>query len=141
VLIDSSSEGDPLAYMHGQGQIVPGLERALDGKCAGESLAVTVAPADGYGERDQDLVMVVSRAQFERPEELAVGLQVQVSGPEGDSVARVTAVEGDEVTLDSNHPLAGMRLSFSITVRDVRAATAEELRHGHVHGPGGHHHH
>ncbi len=139
-LLDSSEE-EPLAYIHGIGQIVPGLERALEGKTEGEAVSVTLSPDDGYGERDEELILVVPRSQFERPTEVTVGLQVHVTGPDGDSVARVTAIEGNEVTVDANHPLAGMILAFSLTVRDVREATAEELRHGHVHGEGGHHHH
>jgi FKBP-type peptidyl-prolyl cis-trans isomerase SlyD len=139
-LLDSSAE-EPLAYIHGVGQIVPGLERALEGKAEGEAVSVVVPPDEGYGDRDEELILTVSRAQFERPTDVVVGLQVHVNGPDGDSVARVTAIAGDEVTLDANHPLAGKTLSFSVTIRGVRDATKEELRHGHVHGEGGHHHH
>jgi len=139
-LIDSSTGDEPLAYIHGIGQIVPGLEVALEGRSAGETFSVTVPPDVGYGDRDEGLVRIVSRVDFSRPDDIAVGLHVQVEGPDGESVARVTAIDGDDVTLDANHPLAGMTLSFSITIRDIRDATREELRHGHVHGEGGHHH-
>ena len=138
-VLDTSSADDPLSYLHGTGQIVAGLERALEGRATGETVHVRLPPAEAYGEHDAGLVHTARRAQFggDTPE---VGLQVRAEGPDGDEVLTIVAVDGDVVTLDGNHPLAGMPLTFDVTVVDVRAATPEELQHGHAHGDGGHHH-
>lgn len=138
--LDSSVGGEPLAYLHGVGQLIPGLEKALEGKKAGDALKVSVPPADGYGVRDEKKVTVVSRKQIQGVGELAEGTRLQAEGPHGMQIVTVTRIEGDKVTLDGNHPLADENLHFDVTVRDVRNATAEEISHGHVHGPGGHHH-
>jgi FKBP-type peptidyl-prolyl cis-trans isomerase SlyD len=139
-VLDTSEGGEPLVYLHGSGNIIPGLESALAGKDEGESLKVTVAPEDGYGDRDEDLMQTVPKSRF-GDEELEVGMQFQARGPEGPVLLTVVGVVDDTVTLDANHPLAGKTLSFDVTVLAVRDATLEELTHGHVHGPGGHHHH
>jgi FKBP-type peptidyl-prolyl cis-trans isomerase SlyD len=139
-VLDTSEGGAPLAYVHGTDSIVPGLERALAGKTKGESFDVRVAPEQGYGSRDESLVHSVTRAQLPPGLELEVGAQLVARGPDGDTVVTVVALEGEDVTLDGNHPLAGMELRFHGAIEDVRAATREELAHGHVHGPGGHHH-
>jgi len=139
-VIDSSSGRGPLAYLHGKGNIVPGLERALDGRGAGDKLDVTVAPEQGYGLRDERLVEIVPRSRFPAGTELAPGMQLRTSGARGARIVSVVKVERDFVTLDGNHPLAGRTLRFSVEVADVRRATHEEVSHGHVHGPGGHHH-
>lgn len=139
-VIDSSSGRGPLAYLHGKGNIVPGLERALDGRGAGDKLDVTVAPEQGYGVRDERLVEIVPRSRFPAGTELAPGMRLRTSGARGVRIVSVVKVERDFVTLDGNHPLAGRTLHFSVEVAEVRRATHEEVSHGHVHGPGGHHH-
>ncbi|MDH4074099.1 MAG: peptidylprolyl isomerase [Gammaproteobacteria bacterium] len=140
-VLDSSSGNDPLAYLHGFGNIIPGLENALEGKEAGEKLSVTVEPEQGYGARDEQLVQAVPRTAFKGVEELAPGMQFQAQGPQGTRLVVVTQVAADVVTVDANHPLAGQTLHFEVEVSGVRDATSVELEHGHVHGPGGHHHH
>jgi FKBP-type peptidyl-prolyl cis-trans isomerase SlyD len=139
-VLDSSSGSDPLAYLHGFGNIIPGLENALEGKQKGEKLAVTVEPEQGYGARDEQLVQAVPRSAFKGVEELAPGMQFQAQGPQGARLVVVTQVAQDVVTVDANHPLAGQTLHFDVEVSEVRDATAEELEHGHVHGPHGHQH-
>jgi len=139
-VLDSSSGSDPLAYLHGFGNIIPGLENALEGKEKGEKLAVTVEPEQGYGARDEQLVQAVPRSAFKGVEELAPGMQFQAQGPQGARLVVVTQVAQDVVTVDANHPLAGQTLHFDVEVSEVRDATAEELEHGHVHGPHGHQH-
>jgi FKBP-type peptidyl-prolyl cis-trans isomerase SlyD len=139
-VLDSSSGSEPLAYLHGFGNIIPGLENALEGKETGEKLSVTVEPEQGYGARDEQLVQAVPRSAFKGVEELAPGMQFQAQGPQGTRLVVVTQVAQDVVTVDANHPLAGQTLHFEVEVSEVRAATAEEIEHGHVHGPHGHHH-
>lgn len=138
--IDSSQGHEPLAYIQGIGNIIPGLEDALEGKTKGDKLEVTIAPEDGYGERQENMVQKVAKSGFQGDEELVVGMQVQVETKNGPAIAMVSEIEGEDVTLDLNHPLAGVTLNFDVEVMDVREATDEELDHGHVHGPGGHHH-
>jgi len=138
--IDSSAGQQPLPYIHGIGALIPGLEKELEGKEAGDKLKVVIGAADGYGEYNQDQVFEVSKSGFQGDEDLEVGMQVQLETDSGPAIAMVTEIEGDSVTLDLNHPLAGMELSFDVEVISVRAASPEELSHGHVHGPGGHQH-
>lgn len=138
--LDSSAGREPLAYLHGFGNIIPGLENALVGKKAGEKLKVTIAAEDAYGVREEGLVQVVPRDAFGGAPDLEVGMQFQARTPEGIRVVTIVEVSGDEITLDGNHPLAGETLHFDVEVVEVRAATEEELQHGHVHGEGGHHH-
>lgn len=138
-VLDTSDGGDPLAYLHGADNIIPGLESALDGKSSGDQLQVAVSPAEAYGERNEDLELVVARDSFEGVDDLEIGMQFRVDGDEeGDQPRVITVVEidGDEVTVDGNHPLAGVNLNFDVTVRGIRDATAEELQHGHAHGAG-----
>lgn len=139
-VIDSSEGHEPLAYIHGSGQIIPGLEKALDGKTVGDALQVDVSPEEGYGEHDSEKIITIPRAQVQGVPDLKVGTQLQASGGEGPQVVTVTKLTDNEVTLDGNHPLAGTNLHFDVTIREVRDATDEEIAHGHVHGPGGHHH-
>ena len=138
-VLDTSSGAEPLTYIQGQGQIIPGLESALVGRSIGDSFRIRIPPNDAYGEHDPELVQQARREQFsgEAPE---VGMQVDASGPDGHETLTVVAVEGDVVTLDGNHPLAGVTLTFEVTVVGVRAATSQELAHGHAHGPRGHDH-
>lgn len=139
--LDSSSGGEPLAYLHGTGNIIPGLEKALEGKQAGDKLQVKVSPAEGYGERDASLIQQMPRRAFKGVGDLHVGMQLQTQGPQGMRVITITKMAGDMVTVDGNHALAGETLNFDVEIIEVRAASAEEMSHGHVHGPGGHHHH
>lgn len=139
-VIDSSKDGGPLAYLHGEGQIVKGLEKVMEGKKAGDRFSVTVSPEEAYGLPDPAKIATVTADQIEGGEELEEGMQLEASSDEGEQIVVVSKIEGNKVTLDGNHPLAGMTLHFDITVREVRAATPEEIAHGHVHGPGGHHH-
>jgi FKBP-type peptidyl-prolyl cis-trans isomerase SlyD len=141
-VLDSSSGGEPLQYLHGAGNIVPGLETELTGKAVGDDLSVTVQPADGYGERDEQMVHHVAKAQFPDGMEIEVGMQFGMYGPGGQPIpVWVTAIEGDTVTIDMNHPLAGSKLHFQVKITSVREATAEEQQHGHPHGPDGGHSH
>jgi FKBP-type peptidyl-prolyl cis-trans isomerase SlyD len=139
-VLDRADAVDPLAYLHGTGSIVPGLEAALAGHESGEALEVTLDPDDAYGEHDPELVAVASRAQFDEPDALEVGMQFETEGDDGSDIVTVVAIDGDDVTLDANHPLAGYRLTFAVEILGVRAATAEELEHGHPHGVDGHEH-
>jgi FKBP-type peptidyl-prolyl cis-trans isomerase SlyD len=139
-VLDSSRGRGPLSYLHGKGNIIPGLEQALAGKAAGDMLDVTVPPEQGYGARDERLVQIVARAKFGEIANLAPGMQVRANGPQGPRMVTVVRVDRDFVTVDGNHPLAGRTLHFSLEVAEVRKATHEEITHGHVHGPGGHHH-
>ncbi|MGZ9067786.1 MAG: FKBP-type peptidyl-prolyl cis-trans isomerase [Burkholderiales bacterium] len=138
--LDSSEQDGPLTYLHGSGNIVPGLEAALEGKSAGDSLKVVVPPADGYGEHDEELVQALPRDRF--PDgEIEIGMRFQAQSGGGTRVLTVVALTDEEVTIDANHPLAGRTLSFDVSVREVRNATQEEIAHGHVHGAHDHHHH
>jgi FKBP-type peptidyl-prolyl cis-trans isomerase SlyD len=139
-ILDTSSGQDPLSYLHGRGNIIIGLERALEGKKTGEKLRVTIAPKDGYGEIDESLVMQIPRSAFKDIKHLEAGMQFQIKGNEGPRVVTVTDIQEAEVTVDGNHPLAGEELTFDVEITGVREATEEELSHGHVHGAGGHHH-
>lgn len=135
------SQGEPLAYLHGHGQIVPGLERELTGRSAGEKLQVRVTPAEGYGEYDTRLLQQVPRAAFSGINGLRVGMALQAQTSGGDHATVVVKEIGPEfVTVDRNHALAGKALLFDVEIAEVRTASEEELAHQHVHGPGGHHH-
>ncbi|HZT01175.1 MAG TPA: peptidylprolyl isomerase [Steroidobacteraceae bacterium] len=140
-VIDRSASGEPLAYLHGHGNIVPGLERELTGHSAGEKLSVRVTPAEGYGEYDKGLVQSVPRRALRGIKDVQPGMHLHAQTEAGTRTVTVTRVQGDMVTLDANHPLAGKNLNFDIQIEDVRQATEEELSHGHVHGPGGQHEH
>ena len=137
--LDSSAGRDPLGYLHGAGNIIPGLEKALEGKEAGEKLNVSVEPDQAYGERDEALIQQVPRSAFEGVDSVEPGMQFQAQSPHGPMLVTVTQVESEEVTVDANHPLAGQTLTFDVEVTEVRNATEEELTHGHVHGAGGAH--
>lgn len=140
-VLDSSDGGDPLAYIHGAGNIIPGLENALIGKQAGDKLNVTIPPAEAYGERNDALTQVVPVSAFEGVDKIEEGMQFHAQAENGEPVTvTIAKVEGDDVTVDGNHPLAGQALTFDVEVAEVREATDEELDHGHAHGPGGHHH-
>lgn len=140
-VLDKSSAGAPLSYLHGHGNLIPGLERELAGKNTGDKLQVKIPPADGYGEYDKELVQRVPRRALKGVPNVKVGMRLHAQTGHGAREVTVTQLTGDLVTLDGNHPLAGQSLNFEVEVADIRAATAEELEHGHVHEPGGHHHH
>lgn len=141
-VLDSSEGREPLTYLHGVGQIIPGLERALEGRTPGDHLTVTVEPAEGYGQRDEQLVRSVMRSKFGRSARVEIGMRFHTPSPDGNhGVSRIARIEGDVVTVDGNHPLAGVPLRFDVSIEGVREATEEELEHGHAHGPDSHHHH
>ncbi|MFN2310119.1 MAG: peptidylprolyl isomerase [Gammaproteobacteria bacterium] len=139
-VIDSSKGSEPLAYIQGMNNIIPGLENALAGKQAGDSLQVSVPPAEGYGERSDAMRQEVPREMFSGADEIEIGMQFHASNGEQTHVVTVIEVAEEHVTVDGNHPLAGQTLNFDVTIVDVRDATDEEKEHGHVHGPGGHQH-
>lgn len=139
--LDKSEAGAPLAYLHGHANIIPGLEKELEGKSAGESLKVTVEPAEAYGEYNEQMVQEVPREMFQGVDSIEAGMQFQAQGDAGQmQIVTVKAVEDDKVFVDANHPLAGQTLTFDVEIVEVRAATEDELSHGHAHGVGGHHH-
>jgi FKBP-type peptidyl-prolyl cis-trans isomerase SlyD len=134
------SEGQPLVYLHGAGNIIPGLESALAGKTTGDKLVVNVAAADGYGEYNAEMVQEVPRNMFQGVDDIQAGMQFQAQTDDGIQVVTVKAVTDEHIIVDGNHPLAGQNLNFDVEIVDIRDATQEELDHGHVHGAGGHHH-
>lgn len=139
-VLDSSAGREPLAYLHGAGNIVPGLEKEMTGRQTGDSFKVVVSPEEGYGMPNPMMIQVVPREAFQGVDTLEVGMEFQAQTPQGPMSVAIAKIDGDEVTVDGNHPLAGQALHFDIEVTDVRDASLEELTHGHVHGPGGHHH-
>ena len=142
-IIDSSKDMGPLEYIHGTGHLIPGLERALEGKETGSNIKVTIEPKDGYGEIRPEMVQSIPRSQFDSEAGIEVGMQFMANTEEGRIILRVVKVEGEQVVVDGNHPLAGVVLTFNVDIRNVREATEEELRHGHIHGGagcGGHEH-
>ena len=139
-LIDSSDGGEPLAYLHGFSNIIPGLEKALEGLKAGDTFAVDVEAADAYGEYRDEMVQEVPRSAFHGVDQIEPGMVFHAQGPHGPVEVTVTQVSAEQVTIDGNHPLAGKGLKFSGAVLEVRDATEEEVAHGHAHH-GDHHHH
>lgn len=132
-VLDSSQGGNPLSYLHGHSNIIPGLEAQLEGKSAGEEFEVTVEPADGYGERDDNLVQQVQREAFQGVDQVEPGMQFQTQGPGGEMVVTVIEANDEQVTIDANHPLAGVSLNFKGSIEAVRDASEEEVQHGHAH--------
>ncbi len=139
-VIDSSEGAGPLAYLHGAGNIIPGLEDALLGKEAGDEVKASIEPANAYGERHEALKQEVPAELFSGVEKVEVGMQFQSETDQGPVLVTVTEVGTETITVDGNHPLAGVHLNFDVNIREVREATQEELEHGHVHGEGGHQH-
>ena len=140
-IIDQSPEGQPLAYLHGYQNIIPGLEAQLVGKAVGDKFTASVEPADAYGEFDDAAVQEVPRENFQGVDNIQAGLQFQSQTEDGHvMLVTVKDVQDDMVIVDANHPLAGKKLHFDVEIADIREATPEELQHGHAHGAGGHHH-
>ncbi len=135
-ILDSSQGKEPLHYIHGIGNLIPGMEDGLEGKSKGEKFNIKVSPENGYGVKDPTQTQQVPRAAFGE-QEVKVGMQFQTN--QG-AVVTVSHVGLESITVDANHPLAGVELNFAVEVLEIRDATADELSHGHVHGPGGHHH-
>ncbi len=132
--LDSSDGQDPLKYLHGASNIVPGLEKELEGKKAGDALKVEVQPDEGYGQVNPEMVQKVPRSAFEGAPEIKPGMQFQAQGPGGEAqLITVKEVSEEEITVDGNHPLAGQVLHFDVTIEDVSEASEEELAHGHAH--------
>lgn len=140
-VLDSSQDGEPLAYLHGHGQIIKGLETALMGKKVGDKLQVSVSPEDGYGQYDESLVSNIEKKRFPKGATLEVGAGFQMASPDGHRMmVQITAVQETTVTINANHPLAGVKLLFDVEIVGIRPATKEELEHGHAHSGDGHHH-
>jgi len=139
-LMDSSEGQEPLAYVHGMGNIVPGLEKELVGKDVGDKVQAEVSPEEGYGEINDELIQEVERAAFDGVDAIEVGMRFMAQTAWGEQPVVVTAVNDETVVVDGNHPLAGQSLKFDVEIVEIRDATDEELEHGHAHGTGGHHH-
>ncbi len=139
--LDQSPEGQPLGYLHGYKNIIPGLESQLEGKTVGDKFKAVIEPADAYGEHQAEGVQEISHEHFQGVDTIEVGMQFQAQAENGHPInARVIDVADDKVTVDLNHPLAGKQLTFDVEITDIREATEEELAHGHIHGDGGVHH-
>lgn len=140
-VLDSSKGQEPLVYLHGAGNIIPGLEEALVGKTVGDTVDAVIAPEKGYGMPVDALVQTVPKEAFgEEVSKVEVGMRFQAETEQGPVPVVVTAMDDTTVTVDGNHPLAGKELHFNVSISEVREASAEETEHGHVHGPGGHQH-
>jgi FKBP-type peptidyl-prolyl cis-trans isomerase SlyD len=136
-----SSNGEPFSYLQGHHNIIPGLEKALTGTVVGSKKQVVVEPEEAYGIQNPQMVFDLNKAQFQGGDIPPIGEMVQMGSPEGQNfMGRISKIEGDVVTVDANHPLAGQTLYFDVEVVELRPATEEELQHGHPHGVGGHHH-
>ncbi len=142
-VLDSSEGQEPLTYLQGFQNLVPGLENALEGKAVGDKLSVVVSPEEGYGEKDPQLIQDLPRDMFGGIDTIEVGMAFHAETEAGQQVVEVIDIDGDTITIDGNHPLAGVELHFDVEVVDIRDASEEELTHGHVHGAGGcgHDHH
>jgi FKBP-type peptidyl-prolyl cis-trans isomerase SlyD len=138
-VIDSSQGAEPLVYLQGAENIIPALEQALVGKVAEDKMQISIEAVDGYGEYNKEMLQVVPRDMFQGVESIEVGMQFQSQTPEGVQSISIASVDGDQITVDGNHPLAGERLHFDVTIADVRDATEDELKHGHVHSEGCNH--
>lgn len=138
-VLDTSKGAQPLTYLHG-GQLIRGMEQALEGKSKGDSFQVVIPPEEGYGTRSPELVQAVQRKAFGESQDIKPGMKFQANTETGPRVVTIVDANDETVTVDANHELAGVTLHFDVTVTDVRDATPEELAHGHAHGAGGHQH-
>jgi len=140
-VIDSSDGADPLPFLQGHGNIIPGLESALEGSKVGDKLDVSIEPEEGYGLRIKDAIQEIPSSALQGVEEVKVGMQLQSQDKDGNAfLVTVTKIEDDKITVDGNHPLAGQTLHFSVSIESIRKAEAEEFSHGHVHADGNHRH-
>lgn len=135
-ILDSSSGKDPLHYLHGHGNLIIGMEEGLEGKANGDRVSLTIAPEKGYGEKSDKLIQKVPKSAF-GDQRVDKGMQFNT---ENGHIVTITDIGKDDVTVDGNHPLAGVHLNFEVKVINIRQATKEEVEHGHVHEPGGHAH-
>jgi FKBP-type peptidyl-prolyl cis-trans isomerase SlyD len=138
-VLDSSIGDEALVFLQGSGNIIPGLEKVMVGKVTGDKFNVRIVPEEAYGELMEDMIQVLSRDMFEGIDNIEVGMQFHADVSSGPGVVTVVSIEGDDITIDGNHPLAGIALNFDVEVIDVRLATEEEASHGHIHGTGCHH--
>ena len=138
-IIDSSDGGAPLTYIQGIGNLILGMEEGLEGKSKGDKVDIKVSPEKGYGVRNDEMIQQVPKTAF-GDQEVKAGMQFQAQTGHGTQVVTITEIGTDTVTVDGNHPLAGVELNFAVEVMSIREASKEELDHGHVHGEGGHHH-
>lgn len=139
-VLDSSEGRDPLYYLQGYGNIIPGLEKEMEGKNIGDKFSVSIEAKDAYGEYDESLVQKIPREQFEQFPNLEIGMKFHIDSNFGPMVVTVDEINDENVTINGNHELAGVRLTFAVEVAEIRDASEEEISHGHVHGPHGHHH-
>jgi len=140
-VIDSSDGADPLPFLQGHGNIIPGLESALEGSKVGDKLDVSIEPEEGYGLPMKDAIQEIPSSALQGVDEVKVGMQLQSQDKDGNAfLVTVTKIEDDKITVDGNHPLAGQTLHFSVSIESIRKAEAEELSHGHVHTDGQHNH-
>ncbi len=140
VVIDKSEEGSPLPYLHGKGNLIPGLESELVGRKVGDQFSVRIEPKNAYGDRNEEMVQDIPRTALPEDIDVQPGMQFEARSDEGSHLVTVVGIEGESVRIDGNHPLAGVHLNFEVEVADVREASSEEIEHGHVHGEGGHQH-
>ena len=138
--VESSFNSDPIAYLHGHKNMIVGVEKALEGKAAGDEFSVTVTPEEGYGERQEDAIQRVPVKHLQGAKVWKPGMIAKVNTEQGERQLTVVKAGRFMVTVDLNHPLSGKTLTFDIKVEDVREATQEEIEHGHAHGVGGHQH-
>ncbi|HDZ09421.1 FKBP-type peptidyl-prolyl cis-trans isomerase [Pseudohongiella sp.] len=132
-VMDTSEGREPLTYLHGANNLIPGLEKEMEGKASGQSFKVTIPPAEAYGESNPELVQTLSKEMFKGVDKVEPGMGFTAQGPQGEQHIVVTAVDGDQVTIDANHPMAGKTLHFAVEIVNVRDASEEEIEHGHVH--------
>jgi len=140
VVLDSSDGRDPLLFLAGRGHILPKLEEQIADMAVGDSRKISLSAEDGYGPVNEELQLTVKRSQFPEEADLKPGVQFQVNNEQGSPVFTIKKIDGEDVHIDGNHPMAGVDLHFDIEITEKRDATAEEIAHGHAHGPGGHHH-
>ena len=140
-IIEETTKEEPFSYLSGNSQILPKLEENINGMLIGSKKSVVLEPSEAYGEYKEDAIQSVNRSEFPEGTKLEKGMGFVANTPDGRQMPfTVTKVEGDDITLDFNHPLAGKKLTFEVELLNIREASPEELQHGHVHGPGGHHH-
>lgn len=140
-ILDSTKNQEPLSYVHGVGQLIPGLEKALDDKVAGDNIEVKIAPADGYGERDENAIQEIPREEFKGVDKIEPGMQFHSHGNGGHQIVTVTKVADDKITVDTNHPLAGANLNFEVSIVEVKETEPHSCGCGHDHGDNHEHNH